>query len=187
MDKSFTTTPQDFHTRKRARISSMRQSALQIANSISKPAVVLTSAPTNHEIQGYMSGRLDFEHELENDAEESIKDMEFGLVYEWGGEDQPDPGPPPAQELDPKEKEEAAEKERLRKEQGEDADSSDTLVDGYQPDPVETADSTRLKLAMLDIYYEKLDKRQEAKSFVFDRGMLDFRKVRPISLGELQI
>jgi len=160
--------PQDFHIRKRNRIAAMRQAALELANAVSKPHTMLTSAPTNHEIQGYMSGRLDFETELENDAEEAVKDLEFGLVMNYGGADQPEPGPPPASEPVPGEKKDT---------EGGDAESNDTTLEGTLPDPIETADSAALKLTLLDIYYEKLDRRQEAKTFVFDRGMLDFKKV----------
>lgn len=35
------------------------------------------SVPLCHEIQGYMPGRLEFDHEAENDAETTIKDMIF--------------------------------------------------------------------------------------------------------------
>lgn len=166
-DREFTTSAHDFHTRKRNRIAAMRQAALELANAVSKPTTVLTSAPTNHEIQGYMTGRVDFETEVENEAEDAVKDMEFGLIFAHGGGDQPEAGPPPASEPTPGEKKDA---------EG-DGDSSDTLIEGTLPDPIETDDSTSLKLSMLDIYYEKLDRRQEAKAFVFDRGMLDFKKV----------
>lgn len=39
-----------------------------------KPAA---SAPTNHEIAGYMPGRGEFEYEVENDAETHVKEMIF--------------------------------------------------------------------------------------------------------------
>jgi len=39
-----------------------------------KPAA---SAPTNHEIGGYMPGRGEFEPEAEEDAEQYVKDMLF--------------------------------------------------------------------------------------------------------------
>lgn len=142
----------------------MRRAALDLANAVSSTnPVVLTSAPTNHEIQGYMSGRLDFETEVENEAEDAVKDMEFGLVWGYGGGDQPEAGPPPAPapEPDKKDKDGGGEEEEVQ----------------MPPDPIETDESVALKLTMLDIYYEKLDRRQEAKAFVFDRGMLDFKKV----------
>lgn len=155
----------------------MRQAALDLANAVSKPHAVLTSAPTNHEIQGFMSGRLDFETEVENDAEEQVKDLEFGLVMGYGGADQPEPGPPPASEPTPADKKDA---------EGGDADSNDTTLEGSLPDPIETEDSTALKITLLDIYFERLDRRQESKSFAFDRGMLDFKKVK-ICFGHLRL
>ena len=42
-----------------------------------KNARPLTSGPTNHDIAGYMPGRLEFETEYENEAEASVKDMVF--------------------------------------------------------------------------------------------------------------
>lgn len=156
----------------------MRQAALELANAVSKPHTVLTSAPTNHEIQGYMSGRLDFETEIENDAEEHVKDLEFGLVMGYGGADQPEPGPPPASEPS------TGEKNTVEGGPGSgDAESNDTTLEGSLPDPIETEDSTALKVTLLDMYYEKLDRRQESKTFVFDRGMLDFKKVSSSSSG----
>jgi transcriptional adapter 2-alpha len=173
-DQTFDIDAREFHSHKRARIAAMRQSALDLANAVSKPHTILTSAPTNHEIQGYMPGRLDFETEVENEAEDAVKDMDFGLVMEYGGADQPEPGPPPTPALD----HEPGSSESRKDGDGGDAESNDTTLVGTLPDPIETADSTMLKLSMLGIYYEKLDRRQEAKSFVFDRGMLDYKKVR---------
>jgi len=37
----------------------------------------MTSQPANHEIAGYMPGRLEFETEYENEAEQAVKDMVF--------------------------------------------------------------------------------------------------------------
>jgi hypothetical protein len=37
----------------------------------------MTSQPANHEIAGYMPGRLEFETEYENEAEQTVKDMLF--------------------------------------------------------------------------------------------------------------
>ncbi|CAH7668985.1 hypothetical protein PPACK8108_LOCUS3544 [Phakopsora pachyrhizi] len=48
----------------------------------------LTSGPTNHEIAGFMPGRLDFETEWENEVENLIKDQSFGRVYCFGGNSQ---------------------------------------------------------------------------------------------------
>jgi transcriptional adapter 2-alpha len=41
-----------------------------------KPKVA-PSHPANHEIQGFMPGRLEFDLEAENDAEHLVKDMIF--------------------------------------------------------------------------------------------------------------
>ncbi|RKP10719.1 hypothetical protein THASP1DRAFT_27477 [Thamnocephalis sphaerospora] len=40
-------------------------------------ATTLKSQPSNHEIVGYMPGRLEFEHEYENEAENLVKDIAF--------------------------------------------------------------------------------------------------------------
>lgn len=48
-----------------------------------------------------MPGRLDFEHEVYmDDAEDKVKDMEFGLVMAYGGSDQPEEAPPVAPTTD---------------------------------------------------------------------------------------
>ncbi|KAI9341967.1 hypothetical protein BDR26DRAFT_918149 [Obelidium mucronatum] len=44
---------------------------------LKKPERSCTSGPANHEIQGYMPGREEFDHEFEQDAENPIKDMVF--------------------------------------------------------------------------------------------------------------
>ncbi|KAI8803547.1 hypothetical protein BJ742DRAFT_497143 [Cladochytrium replicatum] len=82
----------------------------------------ISSVPANHEIQGYMPGRKEFEHEHENEAEQSVKDLIF-----------------------------------------EDAD---------------TQEERELKLAVLDIYNTVIDKREQRKSFIFERDLLDFRKIQ---------
>lgn len=81
----------------------------------------LASTPQIHEIGGYMPGRMEFEHEAENDAEQTVKEMVF--------EDPTDP-------------------------------------------------DEELKLAVLDIYNDKLAIRQERKALIFERGLLDFKKVQ---------
>ncbi len=50
-----------------------------------KPTPV--SLPGIHEIQGYFPGRLEFEHEIDNEAEDLVKDLEFGVCLEWGGDE----------------------------------------------------------------------------------------------------
>ncbi|KAJ2824651.1 Transcriptional adapter ada2 [Coemansia erecta] len=81
---------------------------------------VLSSQPSNHEIVGYMPGRLEFETEYENEADQVVKDM---VINE---DDTPE-------ELD-------------------------------------------LKQIVLRIYNNKLDRRLYRKNFIFDRGLLEYRK-----------
>ncbi|KAJ2535792.1 Transcriptional adapter ada2, partial [Coemansia sp. RSA 1933] len=81
---------------------------------------VLSSQPSNHEIVGYMPGRLEFETEFENEAEQVVKDM---VIH--------------------------------------DDDS---------------AEEVELKQIVLNIYNSKLDRRIYKKGFIFDRGLLEYRK-----------
>ncbi|KAJ2718866.1 Transcriptional adapter ada2 [Coemansia sp. Benny D115] len=81
---------------------------------------VLSSQPSNHEIIGYMPGRLEFETEYENEAEQVVKDM--------------------------------------------------VINDDDSPEEVE------LKQIVLRIYNGKLDRRLYRKHFIFDRGLLEYRK-----------
>jgi transcriptional adapter 2-alpha len=39
-----------------------------------------------HEVATFLPGRLEFEHELDHDAEDLVKDLEFGLVHQWDGD-----------------------------------------------------------------------------------------------------
>lgn len=151
------------------------------------PAVApkpLVSAPTNHEIAGFMPGRLEFETEVDNDAEEFVKDLEFGLVMDYGGADQPE-GDPPAQIM-------AAEKEERANEDAENADGDgdvkmsetkpvETKTEEeeapFEPPQEETSSSLALKLCLLEMYNEKVNRRLETKAVVFDRGLLEFKKV----------
>ncbi|CCG80928.1 Transcriptional adapter 2 [Taphrina deformans PYCC 5710] len=66
--------PEIFQTRKRRRIADRAALQKLPPPSKSKP---ITSTPSCHEVQGYMPGRLEFEHEYENEAEMSVKDLEF--------------------------------------------------------------------------------------------------------------
>ncbi|KAJ1785735.1 Transcriptional adapter ada2, partial [Coemansia sp. RSA 2399] len=87
-------------------------------------AKVLSSQPSNHEIVGYMPGRLEFETEFENEAEQVVKDM---VIHE-----------------------------------------DDTM------------EEVELKQIVLKIYNNKLDRRLYRKAFVFDRGLLEYRKNQAI-------
>lgn len=64
----------DFQARKKRRITD--RIALQKIPMVAKQKPI-TSTPECHEVAGYMPGRLEFSYEYENDAEISVKDMEF--------------------------------------------------------------------------------------------------------------
>ncbi|KAK3807816.1 MAG: hypothetical protein J3Q66DRAFT_318729 [Benniella sp.] len=116
MHKKFDMDPESVAARKRQRLN-------QRANRVPAPVKAqkpMTSQPANHEIAGYMPGRLEFETEYENEAEQVVKDMLFSE------EDTPE-------EVD-------------------------------------------LKLIVLEIYNNKLNKRMERRKFVFERGFLEFKK-----------
>ncbi len=187
------------------------------------PAAALQSTgsqPSNHEVAGFMPGRLEFDTEVENEAEVVIKDMEFGLVMQYGGADQPEPPePPPAPAAPDKDKQnggsapaspsdEAAEEvEGQVKVKAETSDAVPMEVDtpaAEKPPPakkepesdddeakpakivleIEDPDDVELKLTMLGIYYEKLNERTAAKDLIFDRGLLEYKKVgsEPLSV-----
>ncbi|KAJ1939684.1 Transcriptional adapter ada2, partial [Linderina macrospora] len=83
---------------------------------------VLSSQPSNHEITGYMPGRLEFETEMDNEAEQAVKDMVFN--------------------------------------------------------DDDTAEEVELKQIVLAIYNNHLDRRIRYKNFIFDRGLLEYRKTQ---------
>lgn len=130
-----------------------------------------------------MPGRLEFETEVENEAEEQVKDLEFGLVMEYGGAEQPE-GDPPAAIME-------AERKAANEEDGdgdgdvkmEDENDKDKGKKDEEPEvplgppPVETPASLELKLCLLAIYNEKINRRLETKAVVFDRGLLEMKKV----------
>lgn len=117
-----------------------------------------------------MPGRLEFEHEYENEAEVLIKDLEFGRVYHFGGELQP--AAPPTEKA-------AGEKE------GEGANGAGEeekpLPDGEKEGDEPEAELD-LKLAILELFNERYDKRMQAKELIFDRGLINYKTVRRIGL-----
>ncbi|EEB09031.1 SAGA complex subunit Ada2 [Schizosaccharomyces japonicus yFS275] len=70
MDTVFDVDRTAFAARKRARLEAFTPPPVY-------PLKLLASTPQCHEIQGYMPGRLEFDQELENEAEVSVKDMTF--------------------------------------------------------------------------------------------------------------
>ncbi|KAG0362575.1 hypothetical protein BC939DRAFT_464866 [Gamsiella multidivaricata] len=73
MHKKFDMDPEAVAARKRQRLA-MRVNRIPAPVKAQKP---MTSQPANHEIAGYMPGRLEFETEYENEAEQTVKDMIF--------------------------------------------------------------------------------------------------------------
>lgn len=219
MDLTFDVEPSIFHERKRRRISSMTAA---VANS--KPIPAPTSAPGVHDVATFLPGRLEFEHELDNDAEDLVKDLEFGVVREFGGDEMPideaDVDVVARAKLD---EERRKGRERTNGMVGIDGreqsvDSTDvmtSLINGYDianghaevrrekltkeeakngkdskegdggdteepvlPPPYETRDSMNFKLALLGMYNHRIEKRLENKAVMFDRGLIEYKKVR---------
>jgi len=84
MDRHFDVDPAEFQERKRRRISTMN------TNPPPAPKIAPTSAPNVHEVATFLPGRLEFEHELDNEAEDLVKDLEFGICLQWGGDQIPE-------------------------------------------------------------------------------------------------
>ena len=53
-----------------------------------------------------------------------------------------------------------------------------------QPPPLETKDSLTFKLTLLEMYFQRVEKRLENKNFMFDRGLLEYKKVSALHLLE---
>lgn len=180
------TDPEPFQARKKARLEELQSRPIPLP-----PPKPLASAPTCHEIAGFMPGRLEFEHEWENEAEMLIKDMEFGRVYHFGGEKQPaavEPAPAPAPAAPAATGEEGAEA----------ADGTATAEEGDVqivdekplPDGEKEGDEPEaeldLKLSILEMFNERYDKRMAAKDLIFDRGLINYKTVRFLILGPVR-
>lgn len=81
MDLNFDINREEFQERKRRRIMSMNAAVPP------PPKSAPASTPAIHEIAGFLPGRLEFEHELDNEAEDLVKDLEFGVCLEYGGDE----------------------------------------------------------------------------------------------------
>jgi transcriptional adapter 2-alpha len=197
MDRVFEIDPADFQERKRRRIANMNTTPAPA------PKVAPTSAPGVHEVATFLPGRLEFEHELDNEAEDLVKDLEFGICLFHGGEQ--------IQE------DENEARERLRREEdrrngveskhvlvngssalnghhlvngdvnrynivddnkSEDNDADADVEENTQPLPLETEDSVAFKLTVLEMYQNRVEKRHENKAIMFERGLLEYKKVR---------
>jgi transcriptional adapter 2-alpha len=253
MDLQFDIDPSTFQERKRRRISTMDTTATPL------PKVAPTSAPAVHEVAGFLPGRLEFEHELDNEAEDLIKDLEFGVCLEWGGdaivEDENDAdvkarakwieerkmgikgygtggmgmagkggkvpgkrgypgglvsgktgmpggkGVPSGKQMftpngtlhghvngvanglngaGPSRQGSVIKEEDTKNSVEEDGDKDDGAEDEVtQPPPIETKESLDFKLALIEMYRHRCQKRAENKEIMFDRGLLDYKKASP--------
>ncbi|TDL26026.1 hypothetical protein BD410DRAFT_825937 [Rickenella mellea] len=192
--------------RKRRRISSMSTAA-------TVPKAAPTSAPGVHEIATFLPGRLEFEHEVDNEAEDLVKDLEFGICLDYGGDQIA---------IDDNDNDVVA-RAKLDEERGKGKDWKDKephvngtrmpggLVNGYHipngdtivkretqattdpqdnseagadseeptlPPPIETSDSLNFKLTLLEMYAQRVEKRVEVKTIIFDRGLLEYKKMQ---------
>jgi transcriptional adapter 2-alpha len=204
MDLEFDIDPEIFHERKRRRISEM--------NNREPPPfkTAPTSQPGVHEIATFLPGRLEFEHEIDNEAEDLVKDLEFGVVADYGGdqmvEDEDD--------LDVKARAKWLEDRRLglipghrdpsvpagkgymvnglvngyhtngdvKKLKTEDSVDDEAADEAIQPQPYETKESLAFKLTLLEMYFQRIEKRLESKAVIFDRGLLEYKKVCLLNL-----
>lgn len=81
MHLKFDIDQETFQARKKRRLEDMRVRIKDLPPPKQKP---LQSQPSNHEVQGFMPGRLEFETEFDNEAEQVVKDMEFAEDDEPG-------------------------------------------------------------------------------------------------------
>jgi len=229
MDVHFNIDPSEFQERKRRRIIAMNTAP-------PPPKVAPTSAPGVHEIATFLPGRLEFEHELDNEAEDLVKDLEFGVCLEWGGdeiiEDENDfdvkariklsedkksgvlravsevKGSPMPVSMpngvvnggknghNGKHDDSAKTEKEMKSEDvtmengtgiglptatgtpsGTTAETDPNADEITQPPPVESEDSLAFKLTLIEMYVQRIEKRREAKALIFDRGLLEYKKV----------
>ncbi|ODN97399.1 transcriptional adapter 2-alpha [Cryptococcus wingfieldii CBS 7118] len=176
MNCNFPYDPDEFQQRKKARIEELRKPhALPPTNA--PPPV---SAPTNHEVGGFMPARLEFEHEVDNEAEMAVKDMEFKMVMGYGGDEQPAAKVTKLVEEEEDEEGEGENGEAKDKKEKIKEDVDEVVVIEKDPPPpeVEDPDELEVKLAMMDIYFTRLDKREDAKEIIFDRGLTEYRAIQ---------
>ncbi|GAA5993345.1 hypothetical protein JCM10908_001439 [Rhodotorula pacifica] len=182
--------PEPFQARKKARLEELQSRPIPLP-----PPKPLASAPTCHEIGGFMPGRLEFEHEWENEAEMLIKDMEFGRVYHFGGENQPaGVDPPPATEASSTTTAAGttSTKQQSAAAGGGGGAAGEVDVEVIEPTPPappvdekplpdgekegdEPEAELDLKLSILEMFNERYDKRMAAKDLIFDRGLINYK------------
>ncbi|KAF7320150.1 Transcriptional adapter 2 [Mycena kentingensis (nom. inval.)] len=217
MDCRFEIPAEEFQDRKRRRISELNELP------IVPPQPAPTSAPAVHEIATFLPGRLEFEHELDNEAEDLVKDLEFGVVLQHGGDAIPEDendldvkarlkweedrrnGLPPNTVFVPERKSvpppptpngktphvNGTNGANGVKRNGDSSNPPPDDVamgngtantdDDEEPTilpPFETDASLKFKLTLLETYFQRLDKRWENKVFMFDRGLVEYKKIQ---------
>ncbi|KAJ7684911.1 SWIRM-domain-containing protein [Mycena polygramma] len=231
MDLKFDIPPEEFQETKRRRISEMN------ALAIPPPKTAPTSAPGSHEIATFLPGRLEFEHEMDNEAEDIVKDLEFGVCLEFGGdqiiEDENDldvkarvrweedkrngvvPGSAvvvperkmahkgkgpmplingasngtangnrPTANGDPSTHPKQSQSEDVV--MGNGTGTADDEEEATQLPPVETQASLTFKLTLLEMYSQRVEKRLEHKRLMFDRGLLEYKKMQAVEKKRLK-
>ncbi|WVN85796.1 uncharacterized protein L203_100947 [Cryptococcus depauperatus CBS 7841] len=176
MDRVFPYDPDEFQQCKKARIEELRKPHALPPSNVAPPV----SAPTNHEVAGYMPARLEFEHEVDNDAEMAVKDMEFGVVYGYGGDEQPlakITRPPDEEEAEEVTEDPDGEEDKAIAKEGKVKKDKKPEKEPPLPD-IEDPDELEVKLSMMDIYFSKLDNREDAKELIFDRGLTEYRTIQ---------
>jgi transcriptional adapter 2-alpha len=68
---------EEFQQRKKRRIEDRKQEIADSAQTAPIPSKPTSSVPSCHEVAGYMPGRLEFENEYFNEAEEAVQHMQF--------------------------------------------------------------------------------------------------------------
>ncbi|KAJ7715942.1 hypothetical protein DFH07DRAFT_862497 [Mycena maculata] len=223
MDLKFDIAPEEFQERKRRRISEMN------AILVPPPKPPPTSAPGIHEVATFLPGRLEFEHELDNEAEDLVKDLEFGVCLEFSGdeiiedendldvkarvrweEDKRNGVIPGSTVVVPERKPAHKGKGPMPllngssggpvngprpnvngdaashiKQQSEDVvmingtgTAEEEAEEVTQLPPVETRHSLTFKLTLLEMYAQRVEKRLESKAFMFDRSLLEYKKIQ---------
>ncbi|KAK7050842.1 Transcriptional adapter ada2 [Paramarasmius palmivorus] len=210
MDRHFDVDPAEFQERKRRRIAEINDAP------IPPPKQMPVSLPGIHEVSGFFPGRLEFEHELDNEAEDLVKDLEFGAVLQYGGDAIPEDendldvkararweeerrngGPfaiagkgiyngvgipngivPNHNSSPPKIPEVKKERPKSDDVQMGNAEGEDESEEVTSPPPIETNDSLAFKFTLLEMYFQRVQKRHEAKAIMYDRGLLEYKKLQ---------
>jgi transcriptional adapter 2-alpha len=227
MKRKIEITPDEFHSRKRRRIAEMDSALPPLP--VSAPQAI----PANHEVAGFMPGRLEFEHEPDNEAEHTIMDLTFGTCHEFGGndipEDETDPdlrarqrwiddhmlgpdglpynsstyaamgmkstggkgktvassnghGTNGVNGINGRARDKRSKEEDGDGEDGE--DKPDEADEETEPMPMESEESLAFKLTLIEAYSQRMQRRDEIRQLIFDRNLVDFKKVRvPIILS----